>query len=71
MEEYRDLISFFIKHIGNTIYQWQNNLDSINDFDGLLLRGDKNPNTRGLTDVLKEFNTGGKWQEFTKKATAR
>ncbi len=67
VEEYRDLISFFIKHIGNTIYQWQNNLDSINDFDGLLLRGDKNPNTRGLTDVLKEFNTGGKWQDLQRK----
>ena len=67
VEEYRDLISFFIQQIGNSVYHWQNNPNNINDFDGLLLRGDKNPNTKGLINILKEFNTGGTWQDLQKK----
>ena len=67
VEEYRDLISFFIQQIGSAVYQWQYNLNDINNFDGLLLRGDKNPNTKGLTNTLKEFNTGGTWQDFQEK----
>jgi NADH-quinone oxidoreductase subunit G len=30
------------------IYYWKNNEDSFEGFDGLLLRGDRNPNTKGL-----------------------
>ena len=52
-EEYEDFISFWIEHVGNAkdIYYWQNNLKNFNDFDGLLLRGDKNPNTKGLLQI--------------------
>ena len=56
-EEYGDIISFFLDHLGTKedIYYWQNNMDSFSDFDGLLLRGDKNPNTKGLLQVLDRF----------------
>ena len=55
-EEYKDFISFFLKKAGTVkdIYYWQNNPASFEEFDGLLLRGDKNPNTKGLLKILKE-----------------
>lgn len=33
-------------------YYWQNNEDNFDSFDGLLKRGDKNPNTKGLLDTF-------------------
>lgn len=54
-EEYHALKIFLdSKSTSNEIFYWQNNVDSFDDFDGLLKRGDKNPNTKGL---LKHFNS--------------
>ena len=65
-EEYESLIGFFLEHVGTTqdIYYWQNNLASFEDFDGLLLRGDKNPNTKGLLQILQKQNALNSWQEL-------
>ncbi len=54
VEELEDVLSFFLKFLGGKedVYYWQNNPEGFNDFDGLLLRGDKNPNTAGLLKVL-------------------
>ena len=54
-EEYESLISFFLDNLGTTkdIFYWKNNPENFNDFDGLLLRGDKNPNTKGLLEILE------------------
>ncbi len=54
-EEFEDLIAFFLDFLGtkNSIYHWKNNPESFDNFDGLLLRGDKNPNTKGLLQVLQ------------------
>jgi NADH-quinone oxidoreductase subunit G len=41
-----------------------NNADHVNDFDGLLIRGDKNPNTKGLLNVLKKFGISTQWSEL-------
>ncbi len=56
LEEYESIISFFLEFLGDkhSIYYWKNNPKSFNDFDGLLLRGDKNPNTKGLLYVLSK-----------------
>ena len=65
-EEYQSIINFFIKYLGDktNIYHWKNNVDKFNDFDGLLLRGDKNPNTKGLLNVLKEQAIDNSWQNL-------
>ncbi len=46
------------------IYHWINNPDSFNYFDGLLIRGDKNPNTKGLLKVLKENGIDKGWADL-------
>ena len=52
-EEYQKIVETFTKDFkSKRIYHWLNNKDRVNDFDGLLLRGDKNPNTKGLLNVL-------------------
>ena len=65
LEEYEDIVSTFINlQAGKTdsIYYWKNNEKSFNDFDNLLLRGDKNPNTKGLLQILKKYNIHTKWK---------
>ena len=44
-EEYEALAEMFN---GSAVYHWLNNEKNLKDFDGLLLRGDRNPNTEGL-----------------------
>ena len=44
-EEYQALADYFPK---SDFYHWINNEESFKDFDGLILRGDRNPNTKGL-----------------------
>lgn len=52
-EENEALISMFTDDMKNQqIYHWKNNLDSFDSFDGLLLRGDRNPNTKGLLELM-------------------
>lgn len=36
------------------VFVWRDESEKIEDFDGILFRGDRNPNTRGMMDVLKE-----------------
>lgn len=66
VEEYEDLVSFFVDCLGaiKDIYYWKNNLESFDDFDGLLLRGDKNPNTKGLLKVLTEQRAVNPWEDL-------
>ena len=66
VEEYEALVSFFIDYVGTKkdIYYWKNNADSFDDFDGVLLRGDKNPNTKGLLEVLKKQEAINSWEDL-------
>ena len=64
LEEYENIISVFINLQGggtDSIYYWKNNEKTFNDFDNLLLRGDKNPNTKGLLQILKKYNVNTNW----------
>lgn len=54
VEEYKDFLSFFKSKGVTQFYHWVNNPESFNDFDGILARGDKNPNTKGLLKALGE-----------------
>ena len=68
-EEYKTLIAFFLNFLGTkkSIYYWQNNPKSFNEFDGLLFRGDKNPNTKGLGQVLEKNQALNPWENLQTK----
>ena len=53
-EEYQALVDYFPQ---SDFYHWINNEESFNDFDGLLLRGDRNPNTKGLKKVFPKIKS--------------
>ena len=64
-EEYRALVDSFTK-MKVDVYHWD---ISNNDYDGILIRGDKNPNTKGLLKVLKEYKVKTKWSDLENKLT--
>ena len=51
-EEYEALAKVFSKSV---FYHWINNEKNLKDFDGLLLRGDQNPNTAGLKKIFPKI----------------
>ncbi len=54
-EEYTDLLGFWKSQFGvDNVYHWINHEDQMNEFDGLLIRGDKNPNTKGLQQAFEK-----------------
>ena len=53
-EEYIALLEHFPK---SAFYYWINNEENFKDFDGLLLRGDRNPNTEGLKKVFPKIKS--------------
>lgn len=59
-EEYQFLAKSFPK---SSYYHWLNNKQDLESFDGLLLRGDKNPNTAGLKSNFPKLKT---WNDFEK-----
>lgn len=71
-EEYESLISFFLDHLGTEkdIFYWRNNPENFNDFDGLLLRGDKNPNTKGLWEILENRKALNSWEDLESQLSA-
>ena len=57
LEEYGAFLGFWKETFGGDhIYHWINHEDKLNDFDGLLVRGDKNPNTKGLLGVFEKLS---------------
>lgn len=55
-EEYERILSFFTEKLGvYKVFQWRSSKENLNDFDGILLRGDRNPNTQGLQETLSQF----------------
>lgn len=49
------------------VWHWVNNEKSFKDFDGLLLRGDRNPNTAGLKTVFPQIKPWSDFEEQMKK----
>lgn len=58
-QEYQSLKNHFSKA---TYYHWMNKEQELNDFDGLLLRGDKNPNTAGLKNIFPDIKSWGDFE---------
>ena len=53
-EEYDILLNGFKNALGTLpkVYVWRDASENISAFDGILYRGDRNPNTAGLTEIL-------------------
>lgn len=67
VEEYDSFVGTLVKEFGiKKIYHWNNNASTANDFDGLLIRGDKNPNTKGLLKVLDKHQIKTEWADLEK-----
>ncbi len=66
VEEYEAFFELFSGKLKSTkFYVWVNNEETFESFDGLLLRGDKNPNTNGLIKTMKKFGIkAGLWKDF-------
>ena len=63
LEELNAIVEFFLTTGGDKkhIFYWKNNPATFNDFDNILLRGDKNANTKGLLSIMKTLKKTGEW----------
>jgi NADH-quinone oxidoreductase subunit G len=54
-EEYTAVLQALKKLTGGMpkVFVWRDESEKEDEFDGILMRGDRNPNTRGMNDVLK------------------
>ncbi len=65
VEEYEAIVSIFVNNFKTKkIFFWINNKETFESFDGLLLRGDKNPNTKGLLRVFEKYGVTASWGEL-------
>lgn len=64
-EEYESAVATFVGDFkSKQVFHWFNNPENKDQFDGLLIRGDKNPNTAGLLAVLSKHGISTKWSEL-------
>jgi NADH-quinone oxidoreductase subunit G len=64
-EEYDQVVNIFVNELKTKkIFHWMNNAQESNGFDGLLIRGDKNPNTKGLLQVFDKHGIKTNWSEL-------
>lgn len=65
VEEFEAIVSTFVNEVkSKKIFFWINNKESFESFDGILLRGDKNPNTKGLLKVLEKHGINTSWADL-------
>ncbi len=65
LEEYEAIVTTLVNvYKTKNIFHWVNNKDTFASFDGLLLRGDKNPNTKGLLQTLEKYGINTKWADL-------
>jgi NADH-quinone oxidoreductase subunit G len=65
VEEIDAMVATFKTDFASTrIYHWLNNPEMVDQFDGILNRGDKNPNTKGLQQVFAKYGIQTKWQDL-------
>lgn len=67
-EEYSALFNFFAKENGvKNFSHWVNNPEDFESFDGLLFRGDRNPNTKGLQKLMSSHGVQLDWPSLQDK----
>jgi NADH-quinone oxidoreductase subunit G len=65
VEEYDRILGIFVNELkAKKIFHWWNSKETANAFDGLLLRGDKNPNTKGLQQAFAKHNITTSWKDL-------
>ena len=68
----RPIQRFFTQELkSKNIFHWLNNPDKVNEFDGLLFRGDRNPNTKGLVAALSTAGVIGKWEDLQSRISGK
>lgn len=66
VEEYEAIVSMFVNEVkSKKIFFWINNKETFDNFDGILIRGDKNPNTKGLLKILEKHGINASWSDLT------
>jgi NADH-quinone oxidoreductase subunit G len=66
VEEYETFFDMLKRLKVKNVYHWKNNEDKFDEFDGLLVRGDKNPNTKGLQNSLTKHGFKGSFTDYEK-----
>lgn len=65
VEEYEVLLNTFVNTFKTkNVFHWWPHEAQASEFDGLLIRGDKNPNTNGLKQALAKNNISTKWSDL-------
>ncbi len=65
VEEYEAVVTTFVNfYKTKNIFHWVNNKETFESFDGLLIHGDKNPNTKGLLQTLEKYGLNAKWSDL-------
>lgn len=71
VEEYEALLETFVNtYKTKNIFHWWPQEAEAAQFDGLLIRGDKNPNTNGLKQALAKFGINTKWSDLEQSLKA-
>lgn len=66
-EELESLVNLFTDDLkSKNVFYWKNNEADFDSFDKLLIRGDKNPNTKGLMNLLGQKGLKGTWKDLSK-----
>lgn len=59
------MADLFSKDLGSdNLFYWINNKDAFDEFDGLLFRGDRNPNSKGVLRVLADRKAEKPWEDL-------
>jgi NADH-quinone oxidoreductase subunit G len=65
-EEITALVKYFTQDLKSSeVYYWINNPETFDNFDGLLFRGDRNPNSKGALRVLAENKAENPWANLS------
>jgi NADH-quinone oxidoreductase subunit G len=65
VEEYDRVLNVFVNELKTKkVFHWWNSKDTAEQFDGLLLRGDKNPNTKGLQQAFAKHGITSAWKDL-------
>ena len=65
VEELQAAVLFWKSELGSDrVFHWVSNPEALEEFDGLLLRGDKNPNTKGVIEAMSAQGLSTKWIEL-------
>ena len=67
-EENQEIVNFMLGDlVSREVYHWVNNPGEMDEFDGILYRGDRNPNTKGLLDIFAKEKVTGTWNTFEER----